>query len=204
MVTQALKVKSNPQASRLRSPATVNLPNLLTASRILLVPVFIVLLSDPTPTRSLMAAGVFALAALTDLLDGYLARRRAQVTALGRLLDPLADKFLVISGLILLVDMDRVAAWLAVLLTLREIGVTGLRAVAASSGLIIEAGLLGKYKVALQVFAILFLLLSDGPLEPSFLDLELIGTLILYLALLCSLTSGVHYLLETQRQLFRT
>ena len=118
----------------------VNLPNLLTLSRILLIPVFVLLFWTPTPGRSLAAAVVFVIAAVTDLLDGYLARRRSQVTKLGRLLDPIADKLLVLSGLILLVQLQRVAAVVAILIIAREVAVTGVRAIAASQGIVLSAG----------------------------------------------------------------
>jgi CDP-diacylglycerol--glycerol-3-phosphate 3-phosphatidyltransferase len=99
--------------------ANVNLPNLLTFSRLLLIPIFVLLFSQPTPERSVAAATVFGIAAITDLLDGYLARRRSEVTRLGRLLDPIADKLLVISGLILLVEFQRVSAIVAILMIAR-------------------------------------------------------------------------------------
>ncbi len=116
------------------SIANLNLPNFLTVVRILLIPVFVVLFSDPTPDRSLAAAIVFVVAAVTDLLDGYLARRHSQITRLGRLLDPIADKLLVLSGLILLVQFDRVAAIVAILIIAREVAVTGVRAISAARG----------------------------------------------------------------------
>jgi len=112
----------------------INLPNLLTLSRLLLIPVFVVVFLSPTPERSLIAAAVFLVAALTDFLDGYLARRSDQVTQLGRLLDPVADKLLVLSGLILLVQAERVAAWVAIVIIARELAVTGIRALAAKDG----------------------------------------------------------------------
>src|SRR5439155_5567833 len=115
----------------------VNLPNLLTLSRILLIPVFVLLFWTPTPGRSLAAAVVFVIAAVTDLLDGYLARRRSQVTKLGRLLDPIADKLLVLSGLSLVVQLQRVAAVVAILIIAREVAVTGVRAIAASQGIVL-------------------------------------------------------------------
>ena len=105
-----------------RTERTFNLPNTLTFIRILLVPVYIGLFSTPTAGRSLWAAAVFGSAALTDWLDGYIARRRGQVTKIGRLFDPIADKFLVISGLVLLVQFQRVAAWLAIALIVRDLG----------------------------------------------------------------------------------
>ena len=188
--TQSEAVRRNNAVER-----TFNLPNTLTFIRILLVPVYIGLFSTPTVERSVLAAAVFGLAALTDLLDGYIARQRAQVTKVGRLIDPIADKFLVISGLVLLVQFQRVEAWLAIALIIRDLAVTGGRAIAASRGLIIAAGRLGKYKVALQVTAIITLTL-EGAVSPSILNVHLLGILILYVALFFSLISAAQYLFE--------
>ena len=105
----------------------VNVPNVLTLLRILAVPVLVVALLDETPDGDVIAAIVFALAALTDGLDGYIARRRQQVTTFGKLMDPLADKLLVIAALISLVSLDRLAAWIAMVIIARELAVTGLR-----------------------------------------------------------------------------
>ena len=174
---------------------TFNLPNTLTFIRILLVPVYIGLFSTPTVERSILAAAVFGLAALTDLLDGHIARQRAQVTKVGRLIDPIADKFLVISGLVLLVQFQRVEAWLAIALIIRDLAVTGVRAIAASRGLIIAAGTLGKYKVVLQIAAIILLTL-EGAVTLSPLNMHMVGTVILYVALLFSLVSAGQYLLQ--------
>lgn len=179
--------------------ANINLPNFLTVVRILLIPVFVVLFSDPTPDRSLAAAIVFVVAAVTDLLDGYLARRHSQITRLGRLLDPIADKLLVLSGLILLVQFDRVAAIVAILIIAREVAVTGVRAIAVAQGIIIEAETTGKYKMVVQVVAIVFLLLEDGVLPASWYPHE-IGTALLYTALALALYSGNRYLLSFWQQ----
>lgn len=140
----------------------INLPNVLTLIRILLIPVFVMLMIDPAPDRSLSAALVFVVAAMTDLLDGYLARKTGQITKLGRLLDPIADKLLVLSALILFVQLDRVTALVAILIIAREVAVTGIRAIAATEGMIISAETTGKYKMALQVIAIVLLIL-EGP-----------------------------------------
>lgn len=177
----------------------VNLPNLLTLSRILLIPVFVLLFWSPTPGRSLAAAVVFVIAAVTDLLDGYLARRRSQVTKLGRLLDPIADKLLVLSGLILLVQLQRVAAVVAILIIAREVAVTGVRAIAASQGIVLSAETIGKYKMVAQVVAIVLLILEDG-IVPAAWNLHLVGTLVLYAALALALISGGRYLLSFWRQ----
>jgi len=177
----------------------VNLPNLLTLSRILLIPVFVLLFWTPTPGRSLAAAVVFVIAAVTDLLDGYLARRRSQVTKLGRLLDPIADKLLVLSGLILLVQYQRVAAVVAILIIAREVAVTGVRAIAASQGIVLSAETIGKYKMVAQVVAIVLLILEDG-IVPAAWNLHLVGTVVLYAALALALISGGRYLLSFWRQ----
>ena len=179
-----------------------NLPNLLTFSRILLVPVYVALFSTPTVNRSLAAAAVFGIAALTDLLDGYIAKQRAQITKIGCLLDPIADKFLVISGLVLLVQFQRVEAWLAITLITRELTITGIRAIAASRGLIIAAGTLGKYKVVFQMMAIIVLTL-EGTFALPVLNLHLIGTVGLYAALVLSLVSAGHYIVEVWKALPR-
>ncbi|MGQ0810556.1 MAG: CDP-diacylglycerol--glycerol-3-phosphate 3-phosphatidyltransferase [Nitrospiraceae bacterium] len=170
----------------------MNLPNFLTLSRILLIPVFVMLFVTPTPERSFAAAVVFVVAALTDLLDGYLARRRSQVTRLGRLLDPTADKLLVLSALILLVQYDRVSALVAILIIAREVAVTGLRAIAATEGMIMSAEVTGKYKMALQVVAITLLLLEDTVMA-GIGNLHLAGTVTLYLSLVMGYVSGAQY-----------
>ena len=173
--------------------ANLNLPNLLTFFRICLIPIYIALFSAHSSTRSLVAATVFGIAALTDLLDGYLARRRSQVTTLGKMLDPVADKLLVTAGLILLVQYQRIDSWLAFAIIAREIGVTGLRSIAASEGLIIIADHLGKSKTFFQVVGILLLTL---PMTTNLfsLDLHTLGTVLLYLALILGVLSGIRYL----------
>lgn len=177
----------------------VNLPNVLTIARILLIPVFILVFISPTPERSLAAAAVFLIAAVTDFLDGYLARRRSQVTRLGRLLDPIADKLLVLSGLVLLVQFGRVAAWVAIVIIARELAVTGVRALAASDGVILSAETTGKYKMIAQVVAILLLILDES-LAPMGLNPHLAGTAVLYLALVLGLVSGWKYVVSYWRQ----
>src|SRR5436190_5141456 len=122
----------------------INLPNVLTLLRILAVPVIVVALLGETPNGDALAAGVFALAAVTDGLDGYIARRRQDVTTFGKLMDPLADKLLIVAALVSLVSLDRLAAWIAMVIIARELAVTGLRAVAVEQGVVISASWLGK------------------------------------------------------------
>ncbi|MCC7470834.1 CDP-diacylglycerol--glycerol-3-phosphate 3-phosphatidyltransferase [Candidatus Nomurabacteria bacterium] len=177
----------------------MNLPNVLTLVRILLIPVFVMLLIDPTPDRALAAAIVFVVAAVTDLLDGYVARKTGQITKLGRLLDPIADKLLVLSALILLVQVDRVSALVAILIIAREVAVTGLRAIAASEGLIMSAEVTGKYKMALQVIAIVLLVL-EGTVVEVIGNLHLAGIVTLYLSLILGYVSGAQYVWSFWRQ----
>lgn len=179
---------------------SLNLPNLLTFTRILLIPVFVMLFATPTPDRSLMAAIVFVVAALTDLLDGYLARKSGQVTMLGKLLDPIADKLLVLSALILLVNVDRVSALVAIFIIAREVAVTGVRAMAASEGIIISAETTGKYKMALQVIAIVMLIL-EGTALSQLGNLHLAGIATLYVSLILGYISGGRYVWSFWNQL---
>jgi CDP-diacylglycerol--glycerol-3-phosphate 3-phosphatidyltransferase len=138
----------------------VNLPNALTALRILLVPLLVVVLLTRLEHGLLLGAGIFGLGVLTDYLDGYFARRRNQVTRLGILLDPLADKLLTASAFLSLVELDAVPAWMVMIILGREFVITGLRNVAAARGLLIPASALGKGKMVSQVVSILLLLLA--------------------------------------------
>jgi len=188
-----------PTSAALPVPSRIlgHLPNAITISRILLIPVFVLFFLTPTPERSLVAAAVFGLAALTDAVDGYVARRWGRVTKLGKLLDPIADKLLVLTALFMLVDFDRtdgsprVEAWVAIVLAGRELFVTGLRSVAARERIDLEAETTGKLKMATQVVAILFLILDEA--VPAPLNLHYWGTLILFASLVLSLISAAQY-----------
>ena len=178
---------------------SLNLPNFITLVRILLIPVFVMLFFTPTPNRSLSAAVIFVIAAVTDLLDGYIARRTGQITKLGKLLDPIADKLLVLSALILLVNIDRVSALVAILVIAREVAVTGIRAIAAGEGMIIAAETTGKYKMALQVVAITMLIL-EGTALSEWGNLHLAGSVTLYLSLVLGYVSGGVYVWSFWKQ----
>ncbi|MCP9448407.1 MAG: CDP-diacylglycerol--glycerol-3-phosphate 3-phosphatidyltransferase, partial [Nitrospira sp.] len=136
---------------------------------------------------------------VTDLLDGYIARRTGQITKLGKLLDPIADKLLVLSALILLVNVDRVGALVAILIIARELTVTGIRAMAAGERMIIAAQTMGKYKMALQVVAIVLLIL-DGTWLAEFGNVYLVGTATLYLSLVLGYLSGWQYVRSFWKQ----
>ena len=163
----------------------VNIPNVLTLIRIVAVPVIVVALLDETPHGDTLAAAVFALAAVTDGLDGYIARRRQEVTTFGKLMDPLADKLLIVAALIALVSLDRLAAWIAMVIIARELAVTGLRSVAAEQGVVIAASWLGKVKTGLQVAAIVALIVWD----PAPLGVDLL----VYAMLAVTVISGADY-----------
>jgi CDP-diacylglycerol--glycerol-3-phosphate 3-phosphatidyltransferase len=169
----------------------LNLPNALTVLRILLVPVVVVALLDETPNGDAIAAAVFALAALTDTLDGYIARQRDAVTTFGKLMDPIADKLLVAAALIALVSLDRLAAWIAMVIIAREFAVTGLRLVAAEQGVVIQASWLGKVKTTLQVTAIICLI--------AFNPTPLAVDLLVYAAVAATVISGVDYFFGFRR-----
>ncbi len=188
-----------PAAWKLFGQESFNLPNFITLTRIFLIPVFVVLFATPTQDRSLSAALIFVVAAVTDLLDGYLARRNGQVTILGKLLDPIADKLLVLSALILLVNVDRVSALVAILIIAREVAVTGIRAIAASEEMVISAETTGKYKMALQVVAIVLLIL-EGTFLSDFGNLHLAGIATLYLSLVLGYVSGGQYVWSFWKQ----
>jgi CDP-diacylglycerol---glycerol-3-phosphate 3-phosphatidyltransferase len=178
---------------------SLNVPNVLTLARILLIPVFIILFVNPTPDQSLAAAIIFAVAAVTDMLDGYIARRTGQVTKLGKLLDPIADKLLVLSALILLMNVERVSALVVLLIVARELAVTGIRAIAAGEGMIIAAETTGKYKMALQVVAIILLILEGTGLA-ELGNMHLAGIFTLYLSLVLGYVSGGQYVWSFWKQ----
>ncbi len=174
-----------------RGLKALNFPNTLTLARILLIPIFIMSVVSSFEYSLLFATAVFLTASATDALDGYIARRHSQVTTIGRLLDPVADKLLIMAALFLLVDMDRVAAWVAIIIVGREFSVTALRSLAASQGLVLGADITGKYKMILQIVAIVFLLLQDESITVA--DLHMWGSLCLYASLILALISGIQY-----------
>lgn len=175
----------------------MNLPNALTVLRIFLVPVLVVVLL--TRTGGLMlGVAIFGLAVLTDYLDGYFARRRNQVTRLGTLLDPLADKLLTAAAFLSLVEMDAVPAWMVMIILGREFAVTGLRNVAAGRGYLIPASGLGKGKMVAQVVAILLLLLGR-----RFDILRLPGLVALWLVVVLALVSGIDYFRTFWKEVYR-
>ncbi len=179
----------------------LNIPNLLSISRILAVPIFIILMLEPGPARALAAAVVFLFASATDWLDGYLARKWGQVTKMGKLLDPIADKILVASALIILVNINKEDAWLAIAAIViigREFAVTGLRAIASGEGIVIPAETTGKYKTGTQIVAILSFVL-DYHMETSWLTT--LGWTALVIAVILSAYSAIQYFMQFWKKL---
>ena len=172
----------------------LNVPNVLTVIRILLVPVLVVALLEKTSGGDLLAAIVFAVASLTDAIDGYLARSRNWVTTFGKLMDPIADKLLIIAALIALVSLGRLAAWVAMVIIAREFAVTVLRAaVGVEQGIVIPANTLGKIKTASQVVMVMCLIAVHGrPLWVS---------LIVYATVFITVLSGADYFFGIRRSL---
>ena len=166
----------------------MNLPNSLTILRIFLIPLLVVVLLTRFPNKEFIGVAIFLAAALTDWLDGYLARRRRQITAIGTWLDPVADKLLVTSALIAMVEMGLAPAWMVVILVGREVAVTGLRNVALAKGIVIEVSELGKAKMATQVGAITAIILGT-----QFALIEAIGYWALWLAVLLAVVSAAQY-----------
>ncbi len=172
----------------------LNVPTILTLSRIVLIPIFILTVY----MHPFWGALIFGVASLTDFLDGYLARRSGEITKFGVILDPIADKFLVISALIVLVDMARLPAWIAIAIIAREFLVTGLRVVALSKDIVIAAELGGKIKTATQITAILCLILNFSLWGIDFYD---IGIVLIWIALVVSVVSGIQYTASFGKQM---
>ena len=173
-----------------------DIPNVITLIRIGMIPFILIWIQNYSPGLSALSAFIFLVAALTDALDGYLARRLGLVTVVGKFLDPLADKLIVLSALVMLVAKGRAPAWLVIILMARELAVTGLRAIASQQGFVIAAGSGGKAKSALQMVGITFLLVHF-PYKLLFFtydfDFHRIGTYLLYLSLVVSVFSAAQY-----------
>lgn len=182
----------------------LNLPNAITLFRILLVPVLVVAILVKLEDREPICVAVFLTAAATDWLDGYVARRRGQVTPLGKLLDPMADKLLVSGAFISLVEVGVAPAWMVVAIIGREFAVTGLRGIAAERGVAIAATFWGKTKMAIQVVCIVFLLLSVPMAEaasPREHAIALTGQVLLWITAGVTVASGIAYFRAFRRVL---
>jgi CDP-diacylglycerol--glycerol-3-phosphate 3-phosphatidyltransferase len=171
----------------------LNLPNVLTMLRIMLVPALVVALLGNTPDGDVIAAVVFALASLTDFIDGYLARAREEITTFGKLMDPLADKLLIVAALVALVSLHRLAAWVAMVIITRELAVTVLRLGATQAGVVMAASMFGKVKTCLQIALILTIIAVHG--QPVWVSA------LLYLTVLVTVLSGLDYFFGIRRRM---
>lgn len=171
----------------------MNLPNKLTMGRILAIPVFIVVLMNGYYYG---AAIIFLLAAFTDMLDGKIARKYNMVTNFGKIMDPLADKMLVLSALLCLVELGQVPGWMVIVILAREFAITGLRTVAAAEGIVIAAGMTGKVKTVLQMIAVILLLLQNWPF--SMIGIP-VAQIVLWAAVIMTIISGVEYIVQNKK-----
>ena len=172
----------------------MNLPNKLSMLRILMIPVFVILALMNAPAAQYAAVGVFVLAAITDALDGHIARKNGLVKNFGKFIDPIADKLLVMSALIVLVERGRMPGWVCIVMLAREFAISGFRLVAAGTGKVIAAGILGKIKTVTQMIAVIALLLTaiDGVFAPlgSFADIAM------YVSAFMTVWSGADYIIK--------
>ncbi|MBI2354414.1 MAG: CDP-diacylglycerol--glycerol-3-phosphate 3-phosphatidyltransferase [Deltaproteobacteria bacterium] len=188
----------------------LNLPNMLTMMRIAAIPVLAVLLVSSSRSAGFWAAAVFALASVTDWLDGYLARRMGIVTVFGKFLDPIADKLIVMAAMIMILPFGRVPAWMVLVILGREMVITGLRGIASSEGIVIQASDLGKFKTIFQIVAIIGLLLHYdynwlfGIQHPLLqVNMHNAGMFFLWIATLLTVWSGGDYLARFVRVIIR-
>ncbi|MGI6752475.1 MAG: CDP-diacylglycerol--glycerol-3-phosphate 3-phosphatidyltransferase [Anaerovoracaceae bacterium] len=172
----------------------MNLPNKLTMLRIILIPIFIILLMTG---HYYAAAAIFIIASATDALDGHIARKYNLITNFGKIMDPLADKLLVTSALICLVELGEIAGWMVIVILAREFVITGLRTVAAGGGVIIAAGNSGKIKTVLQMVALIIILLRNWPFA-LFTNVD-VGLILLWAALIMTVYSGLEYIAKNKK-----
>lgn len=173
--------------------SVLNLPNQLTILRIIIIPFFLIFLYMDKPLTNIIATSLFVVASITDYVDGYLARKYEIVTDFGKIIDPIADKILTASSMIVLVELGRLDGWIVVLMLARDFIIGGLRNFAASKGVVIAAGFSGKLKTVLQMIGIGCLIYKNPLLG---LDTFVIGTIVIYVALIVSIYSCVIYYVE--------
>ncbi|MBU2055690.1 MAG: CDP-diacylglycerol--glycerol-3-phosphate 3-phosphatidyltransferase [Proteobacteria bacterium] len=173
-----------------------NLPNTISMLRIGVIPILFLLLFSPGRVMSLVIAILFIAAALTDLLDGYVARRYQIVTTMGKFLDPIADKLIVNTAMILMIPIGRIPAWIVAVIVIRDFAVDGIRTIASSEGIFIQASPLGKRKTLCQIFAVSALMIHYPFIGA---DAHMVGMVILYIALVLTIVSGIDYFIKFYR-----
>lgn len=168
----------------------MNLPNKLTMLRVIMIPFFVVfLLVDITPYDKWIALAIFVVASLTDMADGKIARKYNLITNFGKFMDPLADKLLVCSAMIALIELERIPAWIVIIIIAREFIISGFRLVASDNGVVIAASYWGKFKTVSQM-AMVILMIADIP------QLQIVTTIVMYIALVLTIVSLVDYLVK--------
>ena len=190
--------RSGPKKQRNIREEFTNIPNMLTMGRIALIPPVMLLMLEDTPRSAFWAAVLFSAAAITDYLDGYLARKMGLVSLLGKLLDPLADKLIVMATLVVAAQLGHIPGWFVVLLLAREIGITGLRSIAGQEGLVIDVVQSGKFKTALQLCGLIGVLIHypyviDFVFVEALVDFSALGFALLALSMVFSLISAFTY-----------
>ena len=176
----------------------MNLPNKLAVARVCMVPLFMVALMLNTEVSRVVATVIFALASFTDMLDGKIARKYNLITNFGKLMDPLADKILTAAAMVCLVELGDLAAWIVVIILFREYAITGLRSVAASENIVVAANIWGKVKTVCQMIALMLLMLKPQIVALCGVNL---GLILMYVALLLTVYSGVDYVVKLNKQI---
>ena len=174
----------------------MNLPNKITVSRILLIPIFMIVLYLPIPYRELIALAIFIIAAATDGIDGHIARSRNLVTNFGKFLDPLADKLLVTAALVALVGMQRIPSWIVTVIIAREFAVTGIRLLAVGEGRVIAASMWGKYKTTFQMIMVILMIVNLP-------QLQLVTDIVMWIATILTVVSLIDYLVKNKQVIGR-
>lgn len=176
----------------------LNLPNTITLLRLAVVPVLFLLIISPGKILSMIIAVLFIIASITDLIDGYVARKYNIVTTMGKFLDPIADKLVVTTAMIMMIPIGRIPAWIVAIIIMRDLVVDGLRSIASADGLVIDASRLGKQKTLCQVIAVSALLIHYDTVFG--IDAHAVGIAVLYLALVLTVWSGADYFMKFYKQ----
>lgn len=187
----------------------MNLPNKLTLFRVILIPVMVILsyffkdniVFHTVSLSNLLVLFVFVVAAFTDFLDGYIARKHNMVTTLGKFMDPLADKLLVLAGLIILLEANAIYGWAVIMILAREFMVTGIRLLAVEDNVVIAASKLGKAKTVSQMLMVILLLLGNYPFDLINIPM---GTIFIYIATALTVVSGIDYFIKNKHVIFKS
>ena len=179
---------------------TFNLPNTITLMRIGVVPFLFILLSNPGEFWSIVIAGLFVVASITDFFDGYIARKYHMITTMGKFLDPIADKIIVNTAMILMIPIGRIPAWIVAITIIRDLIVDVIRSIASSEGIYMQASILGKQKTVAQIIAVTALMIHYSIFG---INAHTVGTVILYVALFLTIYSGIDYFIKLYKSVVK-